>query len=408
MKKSPAYGVGIAYRRMFHADIMRNRDSIDFLEVPTIEYITRSRRVMQDPTGTYLRQAHETFPCVAHGINLSVGTVGATQEKILTKSREFLDEFEIDEFSDHLTYHRGAGKNLTVFMAMPFDEAAAQWIANQYNNSRRIVGQPFGLEIVTYPFPVAGSDYTEVEFINKIAEYTDCWFLLDAANLFYNSSNHKYDPIEFLDKLPGERVQHIHIAGGHKKGDEWIDSHNNPVHPEVFELLDECLKRTAARAIILERDEPPEAPETFGSVVEDLQRAKEVFLNNRPAELPQQLLRDGPPVFVTRTEIEPMDLDNLPPDVEQLKRYQESLITAAFELSEDRYHNYSPEQIINEFDLSADWKERWHQMDWKQMIALQNKLRGIKKFNERSAKFYQMAELAAWANRMGGAEHIGT
>lgn len=406
MRKDPAYGVGLAYRRMFHEDIIRNRDSIDFLEVPTIEYITRSRRIMQDPTGACLRQAHEMFPCVAHGINLSVGTVGPTQESILQKSREFLDEFAIDEFSDHLTYHRGAGKNLSVFMAMPFDEAAAWWIAHQYNESRRILGQPFGLEIVTYPFPVAGSDYTEVDFINRIADLTDCWFLLDAANLFYNSSNHKYDPIEFLDALPGERIQHIHIAGGHKKGDEWIDSHNNPVHPEVFELLDEALKRTAARAIILERDEPPEAPETFGSVVSDLDRAKEVFVRNRPAEIPAELLRDGPPRFEAREAPKPIDMDALPADVAGLKQYQDAVVACAFDMSEGLYHNRSVAEIIAEYEMPDEWRARWREMDWNQMVALQNKLRGIKKFNEKSAHFYKMAELAAWANRMGGEQNL--
>jgi len=396
MKKTPAYGVGLAYRRMFHSDVMRHRNDIDFLEIPTVEYLERSRRVAADPMGTCITEARHTFPCVAHGISLSIGSVDELQHDLLNDTKDFLETYAFDEFSDHLTFHRMADQDLSVFMSMPFDEASANWIASQYNKSKQILGRPFGLEIVTYPFVVPGSELTEVEFVNLVAEKTDCWFLLDVANLFYNSTNHGYDPIEFLDQLNGDRVQHLHIAGGHKDGDQWIDSHDHPVHEEVFELLGETLDRTSARAIILERDEPPEK---FSSIVDDLNRSSEIFKKYRADEAPTDLLLNGPPKFEPSIEALNIDLNALPDDIEGLRNYQQALVDCSFALSNGKFHNRSPDEILNEFPMPPGWDERWKNMEWKIFQKLGNQVRGVREFEEKAAHYSRMAELAHWANQ---------
>ena len=399
MNKNPAYGVGFAYRRMFHSDIMRCRNQIDFLEMPTIDYLERKRRVAADPHGQFIRQVRETFPCVGHGIDLSIGSVADTETELLTKTRGFLEQYQITEFSDHLTFHRMAGKDLSVFMSMPFDTASANWVASAYNRSKRVLGQPFGLEVVTYPFIVPGSELTEVEFVNNVTEQTDCWLLLDVANLFYNSTNHNYDPIEFLDQLNGERVQHIHIAGGHKDGDQWIDSHDHPVHEEVFELLGEALKRTSARAIILERDEEPD---NFSSIVSDLERTKEVFLSHRPETMPADLLQNGPPIFEPVRDALQMDLASLPEEVEGLRLYQQALVDCSFAVAAGNYHNRRPEDVLQDFEISAQWKPRWENMNWDIFQKLGNQVRGVQEFEKKAAHYSKLAELSQWANRRGG------
>lgn len=404
MPGNAAYGCGIAYRNFFHSALLKNTDKIDFLEIPTEDYIVRARRIMTDPTGSVLREAMDAFPSVAHGISLSIGSVEPIDEGILTETRKFLDEYQFDEWSDHLTYHRMNDQDLTIFVSIPWDEVAARWVASQYNLAREIIKQPFGLELVAYGFPVAGSDFTEAQFANKVAEYTDCWFLLDVCNVFINAENHGGDPYQYILDLPGDRIQHIHMAGGHYMDGEWADSHSQPVPKEVFELLDFALEHTAARAVILERDAPPRE---FGPILDDVLQAKEIFLKHRP-EKPapnlEELIKLAPEV---QTVIEPLSLNDPTPELKNLQDYQRALVDCAFEMAVGKHEGQTSEQIINSFDLTDEWKARWREMNWKSMLKLKDKLAFIMEDDKVSARYYQMAEMHHWASILGRDAVIG-
>lgn len=397
-KKAPAYGVGLAHRNFFQSDILANRDAIDFLELPTIEHVNRSRRILGDPSGATIRAAREALPCVAHGISLSIGSVEPLAEDILLETRRYLDEYELDEFSDHLTYHRMGDKDVSVFLSLPFSDFTAQWVANNYNAAKKILGRPFGLEIVTYSFPVANSEMTEVEFINRVSEYCDCWFLLDAANLFFNSTNHNYDLVEYLEKLNGERVLHLHMAGGHLDNGVWIDSHSQPVPDEVFEVLELALQHTAAHAIILERDDEPG---NFGPIVDDLARAREIFYRYRPAEPPADLVKNGLPKFETKIEPPDIRLDRLPGDVAGLRAYQTALINCAMDLAQGKHDGRSANEIISSYDLPDDWRACWREMDWDRMSKLGSATQGVMQFDQDVEHYYRLAELRQWAGQLG-------
>lgn len=405
MQGLPAYGAGLAYRGFYLPELLNHGDSIDFLEVPTEDYIVRSRRIMNDPTGEILKEVMEVFPCVAHGISLSIGSIEPLETSILEESRKFMDETGMVEFSEHLTYHRMNERDLTVFMSIPWEDAAARWVASQYNRAREIIGKPFGLEVVAYSFPVEGSAMDEVEFVNRVTDYTDCWLLLDVANLFINAENHGYDPIAYLDRLNGDRVQMLHVAGGHYQDGEWLDSHSQPVPEPVFELLDETLKRTAARAIILERDAVPEA---IDGVIEDVQQSKEIFLKHRPAELPaEQVLDYVKNPWAVKEAIAIIDPNDLPADMAGIQSYQKALVDCAFEMADGKHANQSAEQIISGFDIPEEWKARWQRMDWAQMQKLSKKLSGIIEDEKEAEKHYKLAELAQFKYGFGPQDMMG-
>ena len=91
-------------------------------------------------------------------------------------------------------------------------------------------------------------------------------------NLHANAVNHGYDPQQFLERLPLERVVQLHFVGGHWSDDILVDSHSEPTPPEVWDLLELVLMRAPVKGVILERDEniPP-----FRELVRELDRARE-------------------------------------------------------------------------------------------------------------------------------------
>jgi len=58
---------------------------------------------------------------------------------------------------------------------------------------------------------------------------TDCRLLLDVTNIYNNATNHGYDPLDFLRRIPLDRVSQLHLAGGHYSDGMLQDSHSYPV-----------------------------------------------------------------------------------------------------------------------------------------------------------------------------------
>ena len=69
-----------------------------------------------------------------------------------------------------------------------------------------------------------------------------------------SSVNHEFDPITYLDAIPADRVQQIHLAGHESHGDYLIDTHDQPVPDAVWSLYTEALKRFGAVPTMIERD----------------------------------------------------------------------------------------------------------------------------------------------------------
>ncbi|MGR8950763.1 MAG: multinuclear nonheme iron-dependent oxidase, partial [Gammaproteobacteria bacterium] len=74
-------------------------------------------------------------------------------------------------------------------------------------------------------------------------------------NIYVNSVNHRYNAVEFLHQLPGERIAYAHIAGHYNEAEDLIvDTHGADVIDPVWSLLDEAYKHFGVFPTLLERD----------------------------------------------------------------------------------------------------------------------------------------------------------
>jgi uncharacterized protein (UPF0276 family) len=106
-----------------------------------------------------------------------------------------------------------------------------------------------------------GSTLGEADWTAKILAEADCGMLLDLHNLYANAVNFNFDPYDYIDCLPQERIRVIHLAGG-----RWItssssnerrllDDHLHDVPDAVYDLLHHVGRRTTHElTVILERD----------------------------------------------------------------------------------------------------------------------------------------------------------
>jgi len=120
---------------------------------------------------------------------------------------------------------------------------------------------PLALENIASLIEWPDDEMDEATFLFELLERTDTLLLLDIENVYANARNHDYDPVEFLERIPLDRIAYVHVAGGIERDGLYHDTHAHPIPAEVLQLLEELCARTAVPGVMLERDDrfPPDA-----------------------------------------------------------------------------------------------------------------------------------------------------
>lgn len=247
-KKLPDLGIGLGLRRQLYHSILENKKEIDWLEVAPENYICRGGETLER-----LLTAKKYFPIIPHGLNLSIGGTEPFDQLLIDNMKKLFKIINPPWFSDHLCFNYVEKTYIHDLIPLPFNKKAVNHIASRIKKIQDIFQLPFLIENPSY-YIILDNEMEEVDFISEIVEKADCGLLLDINNIYVNSQNHKYDPIKFLNKLPLERVVQVHIAGHLNKGKIIIDTHGEAIINKVYELLEELLKRSSPKAILLERD----------------------------------------------------------------------------------------------------------------------------------------------------------
>lgn len=233
----------------------------DFIEVAPENWIGvggRRREALQAFTRVH--------PLLCHGLSLSLGGPSALDEELLIQIRDFLDEYEVLCYSEHLSYCSDDG-HLYDLLPIPFTQEAVDYVVGRIRRSQDVLGRRMAIENVSY-YATYGAEMGEIEFITQVLERADCDLLLDVNNVYVNSVNHRYDAREFLAAMPAERIAYGHIAGHkHRAEDLIVDTHAAAVIDNVWDLLDFAYEKLGVFPTVLERDSnfPPLA-ELFGEV----------------------------------------------------------------------------------------------------------------------------------------------
>jgi len=239
----------LGLRRAFIGPLAdRPTSRVNFYEVAPENWIDIGGR-----NGRLFRQFTERYPFVCHGLSLNLGGPAPLDEAFLHRVRHFLDEHNICCYSEHLSYC-GDDAHLYDLMPIPFTEEAVKYVSERIQRAQDIIGRRLAVENVSY-YAAPGQEMTEIEFINAVLERADCLLLLDVNNIYVNSINHRYDPVEFLSSLPAERIAYSHIAGHDKEAEDLrVDTHGADVIDPVWDLLDKAYTKFGVFPTLLERD----------------------------------------------------------------------------------------------------------------------------------------------------------
>ncbi len=244
------YGVGIGLRIPHYAHIFERTPVVDWFEIISENFMVEGGR----PLAT-LDRILERYRVVQHGVSMYVGSAGPLEREHPCRLKALVRRTKSPWITDHLCWGSVDGRYSHDLLPMPYTFEAAALTARKIREARDFLEVPIAVENVSSYAEFHVSEMTEWQFLNEVVERADCGVLLDVNNIYVSSRNHSFDPNEYVNSVPAERIAQIHIAG-HSKFEKYIlDTHDHPVIDPVWSLYQAAIRRAGPTATLLEWDD---------------------------------------------------------------------------------------------------------------------------------------------------------
>jgi uncharacterized protein (UPF0276 family) len=244
------YGIGIGLRTPHYQHIFNKKPVVDWFEIISENFMVGGGRALAN-----LDQILERYRVVQHGVSMYFGSAEPLNRDHLRRLKALIKRTRTPWLSDHLCWGSVDGTYSHDLLPMPYTFEAAEVTARKVREARDFLEVPIAVENVSSYAEFHMSEMTEWEFLNEVVEQADCGILLDVNNIYVSSRNHEFDPYEYLNDIPAERVAQIHIAGHSKFRKYILDTHDHPVIDPVWKMYEHAIRRVGPTATLLEWDD---------------------------------------------------------------------------------------------------------------------------------------------------------
>ncbi len=274
----PDLGFGVGLREVHFDYLLRHEHGVDWFEVISENYIDNngySRYVLD--------QLREQTPLVMHGVSLSIGSTDPLNLQYLRELKQLASELQPVWLSDHLCWTGVQGRNSHDLLPLPLTDESFRHVSQRILQVQDLLERPLILENPSSYLQWAASDWHEADFLNQLANETGCGLLLDLNNVYVSCFNHQLDAGDYLQRLDLSHVVQLHLAGPVVHNGLLIDTHNQPVPDQVWQLYRSFCQRRTDCALLLEWDAdiPP-----YPQMLLELDKARQVQQGLMPVAQP--------------------------------------------------------------------------------------------------------------------------
>ena len=240
---------GLGLRPEHYEEIAANPGQVGWFEALSENYMVPGGNPLR-----WLDRLRRDYPMALHGVSLSIGSIDPLDRRYLDELKALAERVQPMWVSDHLCFTGLRGQNMHDLLPLPYTEEALNHVAERVMAVQDHLGRRLVLENVSSYVTYAASELSEWEFIAELARRADCEILLDVNNVHVSAFNHEFDAKTFLRAMPRERVRQFHLAGHTHKGSHIIDTHDEPIVPDVWTLYAEAVKLFPGVPTMIERD----------------------------------------------------------------------------------------------------------------------------------------------------------
>lgn len=249
-KNFPNLGIGIGLRPPHYDDIFRLKPAIDWFEIISENFMVEGGKPLE-----YLERILELYPVVQHGVTLAIGSPAPLDFNYLKKLKDLARKTKTPWISDHLCWGHLPGAHYHDLLPLPYTQEVIRYVVERARIVQDFLELPFALENLSSYVAFRQDEMTEWDFYSTVVEQADIYMMLDVNNIYVSSRNHGFEPKDYYQNIPMERVIQIHLAGHIDFGDYLLDTHDHPVCNEVWDLYAEIYPLTGGVSTLLEWDD---------------------------------------------------------------------------------------------------------------------------------------------------------
>lgn len=243
---------GIGLRQPHYEDFLNETPDISWVEVHTENFFAEGGASLN-----ILRKVCENYPVSFHGVGLSIGSSDKLSIPHLKKIKKLIDEFNPFLVSEHLSWSSVNNIFMNDLLPLPYNEKTFNVIANKIDYIQNYLNREILIENPSTYINFNESNMDESIFLNNLAKKTNCGLLLDVNNLYVNSVNHNMDALQYLEQIENKFIKEMHLAGHYKLIEKnlLIDTHDNYVSNEVWDLYETVIKKHGYTPTLIEWDD---------------------------------------------------------------------------------------------------------------------------------------------------------
>ena len=285
-------GAGVGLRMPHVGELLNDADSdkpqfeIPWLELLADNWLSPHESSLGGINRQLLQALADRFALTLHGVGLSLGSVGELDFDYLKQIKQLQKTTGARWYSEHCSFSWEPQQQAYApdLLPLPYTDEAVALLATHIRQVQDFLGEPLLLENVSSYVQYSHSQLTEAEFINAVIREADCLLLLDINNVYVTSYNeassykgtvcgHETDAEDrpaaarqhaerFLQQMQHQRVKEIHLAGHQAINSSptdsvegyLLDTHNQPVCPEVWSLYQGYIQQYGERPTLIEWD----------------------------------------------------------------------------------------------------------------------------------------------------------
>jgi uncharacterized protein len=257
---------GIGLRAVHYREVLQGLPRLNWVEVHSENFFGGGA-----PLRTLLK-VREHYPVSLHGVGMGLASKDPLDQAHLSELQRLCERIQPASISEHLCWNAADGMVINDLLPFPYTAEALLHVEDRVDQVQQKLGRQLLLENLSSYLSFPHSEMTEGEFLAELSRCTGCGILFDVENLYVNARNLGVDAGAFIKSMPVDAVKEYHLAGFSVRDDCLIDTHDYPVHPEVWELYELALRHIGPRPTLIEWDSDiPALPVLLGEAAKAAQ-----------------------------------------------------------------------------------------------------------------------------------------
>ncbi|NOX76860.1 MAG: DUF692 domain-containing protein [Gammaproteobacteria bacterium] len=248
---------GIGLRAEHYDEVVQQLPDVGWFEAHSENYFGIAGGRGGRPVSC-LERVREHYPVSLHGVGLSLGSTDPLDQRHLHALKTLVEHIQPGLVSEHISFSSVEGRYLNDLLPLPYTEEALRHMVDRVSAVQDFLGRQILVENVSSYLEYTASTLPEWEFVAELARRAGCGVLLDVNNIYVNAHNHGFNPSVFVQAIPVDQVQEIHLAGHTVKtfpeGVLLIDTHDHRVCDEVWDVYREAVERFGDVPALIEWD----------------------------------------------------------------------------------------------------------------------------------------------------------